>query len=219
MVDHFHPPLSTRRHWHSFHNAWATYLSADLNRKLPPGYFAEAHVQFGLEIDVAMFRDEIPPESSSQTKLSKPTCSIPFDPPEDRVEIRVFGSEEGPVLAAAIELVSPANKDREESRSAFSNKCIHLLSSGAGVLVVDLVTSRKANLAVDIQNRMQGLSNEKSASIYTVSFRPVIQKEDSHIEIWEETLKVGEALPEMTLAAGSLAHHGGFGRHLPTDDR
>lgn len=35
LLDHIHPPLSLRRHWHSFHNAWATYLSADINRRLP----------------------------------------------------------------------------------------------------------------------------------------------------------------------------------------
>src|SRR6476620_6430518 len=55
LLDHFHPPLSERRHWHSFHNAWATYLSSQLNACLPEGYFAEANVQFGIEIDVAAF--------------------------------------------------------------------------------------------------------------------------------------------------------------------
>ena len=46
LQDHFHPPLSLRRHWHSFHNAWATYIASDLNSKLPEGYFAEINVQF-----------------------------------------------------------------------------------------------------------------------------------------------------------------------------
>src|SRR5271157_3358065 len=55
LQDHFRPPLSLRRHWHAFHNSWATYLSSDLNRRLPEGYFAEANVQFGIEIDVAAF--------------------------------------------------------------------------------------------------------------------------------------------------------------------
>ncbi len=44
LLDHFHPPLSSRRHWHAFHNAWATYIASDLNRKLPEGYFAEPNV-------------------------------------------------------------------------------------------------------------------------------------------------------------------------------
>jgi hypothetical protein len=46
LQDHFRPPLSTRRHWHAFHNAWATYIASDLNTKLPEGYFAEPNVQF-----------------------------------------------------------------------------------------------------------------------------------------------------------------------------
>jgi hypothetical protein len=48
LLDHFRPPLSTKRHWHSFHNAWLTYLSEDLNQRLPEGYFAEPNAQFGL---------------------------------------------------------------------------------------------------------------------------------------------------------------------------
>ncbi len=45
LLDHFHPPLNMRRHWHAFHNAWATYLASDLNQRLPEGYFAEPNVQ------------------------------------------------------------------------------------------------------------------------------------------------------------------------------
>ena len=52
LLDHFQPPLSTRRHWHAFHNAWATSLAADLNQRLPEGYFVEPNVQFGIEIDM-----------------------------------------------------------------------------------------------------------------------------------------------------------------------
>lgn len=47
LLDHFHPSLSERRHWHAFHNSWATYISSRLNHLLPVGYFAEANVQYG----------------------------------------------------------------------------------------------------------------------------------------------------------------------------
>jgi hypothetical protein len=66
LLDHFHPPLSDRRHWYAFHNSWATYISSQLNAMLPEGYFAEANVQFGVEIDVAAFEDRLatPPEGA-----------------------------------------------------------------------------------------------------------------------------------------------------------
>ena len=55
LLNHYHPPLSEQRHWHSFYNSWATYLSSQFNTLLPAGFFAEANVQFGVEIDVAAF--------------------------------------------------------------------------------------------------------------------------------------------------------------------
>ena len=58
LLDHFHPPLSERRQWHSFHHAWATVIAFDLNRQLPEGYFADPNVKFGIEIDVTAFEEE-----------------------------------------------------------------------------------------------------------------------------------------------------------------
>lgn len=50
----------------------------------------------------------------------------------------------GPTLVAAIELVSPANKDRPESRKAFTAKCHSYLQAGCGLIVVDIVTNRNS---------------------------------------------------------------------------
>ena len=37
LLDHFTPPLSTSRHWESFHAGWAEQLAQQLNEILPPG--------------------------------------------------------------------------------------------------------------------------------------------------------------------------------------
>src|SRR4051812_1227063 len=114
LLDHFHPPLSERRHWHAFHNSWATYLSSQLNARLPAGYFAEANVQFGIEIDVAAF---------AETPTNPAATPADWTPPPPRqsvsvalsgavVEVGIFSRSGGPELAGAVELVSPANKDR-----------------------------------------------------------------------------------------------------------
>src|SRR3954469_6634108 len=114
LLDHFHPPLSGRRHWHSFHNSWATYLAADLNRQLPPGYFAEANVQFGIEIDVAAYEEPgtapaaggghpAPPPAPGGWPPPPPAATIPFALSTDVVEVQVYAQEGGPRLAGAIE--------------------------------------------------------------------------------------------------------------------
>src|SRR4051812_33309630 len=115
LQDHFHPPLSARRHWHGFHNAWATYLASDLNSVLPQGYFAEPNVQFGIEIDVAAFEESGMTLSGSAAKKWSPRApvqTIPLALATDVVEVFVYDSRGGPTLAGAFELVSPANKDR-----------------------------------------------------------------------------------------------------------
>ena len=60
LLDHFHPPLSQRRHWDSFHAAWAEAMARQLNDQLLPArYFAEAHVKLSVQVesDVGTFRE------------------------------------------------------------------------------------------------------------------------------------------------------------------
>ena len=68
----------------------------------------------------------------------------------DSYEIRVYQDLGGAELRAAIELVSPANKDRAGSRRTFAAKCAGYLKHGIGVLVVDVVTARSANLHAEL---------------------------------------------------------------------
>src|SRR5713101_3316159 len=60
LLDHFHPPLSTVRHWESFHARWAAAIADVLNDELlPTEYFAEVQVHVGsrVEVDVGTFTD------------------------------------------------------------------------------------------------------------------------------------------------------------------
>jgi len=103
LQDHFRPPLSLRRHWHAFHNAWATYIASDLNAKLPEGYFAEPNVQFGIEIDVAAFDESfsqiecLPMDFDNKWTVPPPSQNVPFRPTDETVEISIFNTEGGTV--------------------------------------------------------------------------------------------------------------------------
>mgnify|MGYP002777031535 CR=1 FL=1 len=165
LQDHFHPPLSLRRHWHSFHNAWATYIASDLNSKLPEGYFAEINVQF----------------------KKKPIIQT--------VEINICNTEGGAVLAGAIELVSPANKDRASHRQAFVSKCETLLRQGIGLVIIDVVTERKANLHDELLNRITKGASCLDADLYATSYRVIERSRQPSIDIWQEKINVGDTLP------------------------
>ena len=157
LLDHFHAPLAPRRHWELFHVNWAGAIADVLNeRLLPEGYFAEEHAHIGarVEIDVATFADAPPatPGNGATTTLPARVWTPP-EPPvvlpaafPDSFEVLVFEAEGGARLVAAIELVSPANKDRAAHRRAFAIKCASYLCQGIGLVIVDIVTSRQANL-------------------------------------------------------------------------
>jgi hypothetical protein len=108
-----------------------------------------------------------------------------------------------PQLVAAIELVSPANKDGESHRRAFSTKCAGYLAQGVAVMVVDVVTSRSGNLHADVL-RLLGRGSDTGlpddAELYAVAYRPVVRAGAELIEVWPAALAVGHELPTLPLA-------------------
>jgi hypothetical protein len=81
----------------------------------------------------------------------RPTLDVITDLPDQyEYEVRVFDTWRDRRLVAAVEIVSPANKDRPENRRAFVTKCAALLQQRVSVAIIDLVTIRQFNLYGDL---------------------------------------------------------------------
>ncbi len=203
LQNYFQPPLSQRRHWNAFHNAWATYLSSQLNAVLPKDYFAESNVQFGIEIDVATWQEPATEASAQPPSSWAPPAAaltIPLPVIIDLVEVQVFDSSAGPQLAAAIELVSPSNKDRPARCDAFVSRCAAYLQNGIGLIVVDVVTSRHANLHQQLLARLNSPNRvDTVGDLYGVAYHPVRHSEEPSLDIWPVTLAIGLQLPTLPL--------------------
>jgi hypothetical protein len=187
---------------------------ATLNQEvLPSGYFAETQVHFGsrVEIDVATLHQ---PEPSSiaashnggvavQAWSAVDVLLMPAIFP-DEIEVQIIQRSGGPTLVAAIELVSPRNKDRPEARRAFASKCAAYLQQGIGLLIVDVVTERRANLHDEFVHLMEREDTYRfpgNASLYCVSYRPLrTELHGDQIEIRPVPLMLGQTLPTMPLA-------------------
>lgn len=215
LLDHFHGALYEERHWESFHAAWASALADDLNRRLPKRYFAEEFPHAGaavVEIDVGTFEG---PARLAGTDGSS-TATLPpqvWTPPDaaftipavfaDDFEVRVISTKTGPTLVAAIELVSPRNKDRAEARRAFAIKCASYLHQGISLIVVDIVTTRRANLHTQImalfkQKKRAHLSAK--TSLYAVAYQPLRRKSREEVDLWPVALAIDATLPVLPLA-------------------
>lgn len=204
LLDHFNPPLRTRSQWGSFHTAWMTHLAADLNTGLPKRFFAAPSAQLGIEIDVAAlerFRDA--DDGTSWTPTWTPpaaTATLPFATATDELEVLVHEDYPGEMrLVGAVEFVSPANKDRPETRAAFVSKCHGYLLRGVGVLVVDVVTDRHANLHDDLLDRVGGNSGTTGGHLYTAAYHATGGNGVGELGLWFRALAVGGPLPDMPL--------------------
>lgn len=214
LLDHFHPPLSAERRWESFHSSWATRLADALTERwLPPNYIAEEHVHLGpsVEIDVATFERDRTSSAAGDGGVVATVGARVWTPPAadavcpavfpDTFEVRVLSTDTGPRLVAAIELVSPSNKDRPAERRAFATKVASYLYQGISVIVVDIVTNRRANLHNEVVRVMEAADNlflPDEQNLYAVAFRP-LRRQGDEIDIWRAPLTLGGTLPTLPL--------------------
>jgi hypothetical protein len=199
LRDHFHPPLLTRRHWEGFHTTWITSIVEALNSRLPAGYFAEPTVTFGVEVDVATMEEPGGAPPASGWSPPGAALSVPLAALSDVVEALIFQQEGGATLVGALELVSPSNKDRPAERTAFVSKCAAYLHQGIGLVVVDVVTSRHANLHEALLERIAPGSVALDSSLYAAAYHPVQREGQTQLDVWQEPLAIGQALPALPL--------------------
>jgi hypothetical protein len=218
LRDHFHPPISDLISWDSLYGQWPAMIVIDLNRRLPPRFVASPRIHLGaaLEIDVATTRStEAGPVASEQAASEggvataiwappEPTMDVATDLPErDEYEVQIFETERRR-LVAAIEIVSPANKDRPENRRVFAAKCAALLQRGVSVSIVDLVSNRQFNLYSELLDLLSLVDPNLPPSpppMYAVTCRWRQVGQSWRLNTWANTLTVGQLLP--TLPFGS----------------
>lgn len=204
LLDPFHKPLHPYIQWQSLHTGWMTYLTADINRELPRTFFATPSRHLGIEIDIAAL-ERLGEPAEDGTPGWRPTwqpppasTTLPFTPAVDEVEVLIHGETyDGLRLVGAVELVSPANKDRAETREAFVSKCHDYLQRGVGVLIVDVVTERHANLHDELVARLGQPAARIGGHLYAISYRPTGRNGVGELAVWTEALAVGRPLPTM----------------------
>jgi hypothetical protein len=216
LLDHFHPPWLNVRPWDAFHATWAAALAEQLNEGiLPPSFVALPLTRVGtrVEIDVATVNGSgaaAPPPGAGGAAAAtavwappQPTLDAPVDFTHlDLYEVQIRRDDDSLRLAAAIELVSPGNKDRESHRRAFAVKCANYLQEGVGLLVVDIVTNRAGDLHGELLD-MLGLPPPPGGAappdLYAAAYRTAGPEGASRLRAWREALALEVALPKMPL--------------------
>jgi len=128
-----------------------------------------------------------------------PQATHPFDVAGAVVEVGIFSRSGGPQLAGAIELLSPANKDRPAHREAFVSKCATYLRAGVGLVLVDVVTERAADFHRELLLRLGAPDPGAGSALSGSAYRPIERDGVSVLDVWREPIAVGQPLPTLPL--------------------
>ena len=215
LRDHFHSPVNDKHRWDEVHGQWPGEIVRQLFELLPPKYQAGPKIHLGspVEVDIGTYEDfsrEWPddpaPNGGGLATLSAlaPTLTVQADLSEqDQYEVLIYDTDRDRQLVAAIEIVSPSNKDRPETREVFAAKLASLLRQDVCVSVIDIVSNKQSNLYVDLLARL-GRADPKLPDpppfLYAVTLRGrKPPKRRQMLDAWFYPLTVGEPMPTIPI--------------------
>jgi hypothetical protein len=215
LRDHFRPPVSKRSSWEGFHGGWPMRIVEKLSPRLPAGFVAEPRVHLGsyYEIDVSAYEQQEDAETTFglRRETNSGVATAPQAPPAPTLvldaefpeqyayEVLIYDVERERRLVAAVEIVSPANKDRPESRHLFVARCFNLLRKNVCLSIIDLVTVRKFNLYVDLLELLnrRDPAFSKAPPAYAATCRKRENGAQTKLETYAVPLAVGQPLPTL----------------------
>lgn len=213
LRDHFRPPVRKTHRWDEVHGLWPGDIVRHLSTILPAGFRAGPKVHLGspFEVDVSTYDlDSRDPDASldagnggiataTMTALA-PTLTVEADLlDQDEYEICIYDTEMGMQLVAAIEILSPSNKDRPRTRELFLGKVASLLQQGVCVSLVDLVTVRQANLYTELLTMLDRTDPVATAALYAVTLRSRKPKRRRWLDAWHYPMTLGQTLPTLPI--------------------
>jgi hypothetical protein len=117
-------------------------------------------------------------------------------------EVRIYDSRRKRRLLAAIEIVSPSNKDRPENRSNFVNKVATLLKNNICVSIVDIVSTMEFNLYAELLTFLHGADpalGDEPPPMYAATLRTRYEDRRRMMDNWYHPLILGQPLPTLPI--------------------
>jgi hypothetical protein len=195
------------RGWDSLHALWQAQLIDWLQPRLPPNYRAFLGSVPNLTIgydngrpDVSVRNWQVPsPPLVAAGAGDAPDYEGPATLTVE-ADLAVHIDWHGQLIAA-VEIVSPRNKDRPDSRERYARRYYGYLRQGVHLLLVDCLPRPAGFSFADIVAAEVGLALPATPVPFAFSFRvgePI--PEGTLLAYWRRPLAVGEPLPTIQLA-------------------
>lgn len=205
----------TTESWEGVHLLWIAELVRWLKPRLPAGYRTFIGTAPALAIgapggkpDIGV-REWLPPKDGETPAAAAPEAAQTSEVPEPDIEVGVALDEPDRALfverdghmVAAVEFVSPRNKDRADSKTTYLNRYLSYLGRGAHLVLVDVHPYLlRFSFADEIAAAVR-LKQPPTPSPFAVSYRvgePTAEG-GRFLAVWRRPLRVGDPLPAMPL--------------------
>ena len=199
------------RGWDSVHPFWLAYLVEWIQPRLPEGYKAFLGGVPALTVatgngkpDVSVRRWEPGPAPLAATGTSvlapdvEARVVVRLDP-QPAVHIDFHGQ-----LIAALELVSPRNKDRADAKETYTSRYLGYLRLGVHLILVDVLPRPRGFSFSDAITGVLGMELPPLPPPFAAAYRvgevvPVGDDMGSLMGLWRRPLRVGQPLPALPL--------------------
>jgi hypothetical protein len=200
------------RGWDSVHPLWLTYLLEFVQERLPEGHKAFLGGVPSLTADSGHGKPNVivrhivsrpaADVKTAETGIMEPdleaSVTVPLDP-QRAVHIDFHGQ-----LIAAIEIVSPRNKDRVDAKETYTNRYLGYLRLGVHLLLVDVLPRPRGFSFSDAITSALGLELPPMPAPFATTYRvgevvPVGDDKGSLVAVWRRPLQIGEPLPVLPL--------------------
>jgi hypothetical protein len=204
---------SDRPGWEGMHHLWITELLRWVKPRLPGGYRAYIGSALLLAVGAPADRPDVSVRTWSPAETMRqagpPSAETSADPalPDEEIavatldpETAVYVERQGRLIAA-VELISPRNKDRPIARSAYVARYLGYLLEGAHLVLIDVHRrptefSFADQIATELNMRQPSLLPPLAVS-YRVG-EPAATG-GRLLAIWRRPMTVGDALPSLPL--------------------
>ena len=200
------------RGWDSVHPLWLTYLLEYVQERLPEGYKAFLGGVPSLTVDASHGKPDVSVRQwgpgpaaeavTSGTSILEPDleASAVFRlDPQHALHIDFHGQ-----LIAALELVSPPNKDRADAKETYCNRYLGYLRLGVHLMLVDVLPRPSGFSFSDAITGVLGMELPPLPPPFAAAYRvgevvPVGDDMGSLVGLWRRPLRVGQPLPTLPL--------------------
>jgi hypothetical protein len=197
-----------RSGWEGLHLFWMTEIARFLRSELPTGYRAVIGSSPLVAVGMASGNPDV--AVAHESHQSSPASSVARSNPEPDLEVAVATLEietnlqverEGR-LVAAIELVSPRNKDRPSAREQYASRYLSYLSSGVHLLLVDVHRRPLAFSFAGLIGESLGGNLPSLPAPAAISYRVGAPAATGGrmLGVWQHELIAGQPLPPIPLA-------------------